>query len=42
MAIVKVVLLPIIGFFFVKQLVNHTGMVGRDDKVLRLGEFAVW
>ncbi|ORY81838.1 auxin efflux carrier [Leucosporidium creatinivorum] len=35
MAFVKVMLLPIIGFFFVEALVKHTGMVAANNGVLR-------
>lgn len=38
MAGIKLVLLPIIGFFFVQGLVKHTRLVGEDNHVLRLSE----
>lgn len=38
MAFIKVALLPVIGFFFVEELVKHTGMVASDNPVLRFSE----
>ena len=40
MAIVRMAIMPIIGFFFVKQLVN-VGMVEANNKVLRFGMYAL-
>lgn len=35
MAVVRMALLPLIGYFFVRMLVERTGMVAADNKVLR-------
>lgn len=40
MAIVRMAIMPIVGFFFVKQLVN-VGMVEADNRVLRFGTHAL-
>lgn len=39
MAIVRMAIMPIVGFFFVKQLVN-VGMVEANNRVLRFGTYA--
>lgn len=41
MAAVKIVVLPVIGYFFVEGLVKHTGMVAADNAVLRFSEFEI-
>lgn len=35
MAVVRMALLPLIGYLFVRMLVERTGMVAADNKVLR-------
>lgn len=34
-AVAKLVLLPVIGYSMVKGLVNHTNLIGPDQKVLQ-------
>lgn len=36
MAVIRIAVLPIIGFFFVQGLVKHTGMVDKENRVLQV------
>lgn len=42
LALAKLVVLPLFGYFFVDALTKHTSLVDEDDYVLRFGECLLW